>query len=500
MRTSAGVGTRRLSFVVSSAIIGAVAAAFVAMLFLMRFRWAPAPGFSPAVVFWNERVPDAAAWWPRIFSLQALWSAALIALIATLLVVRSRSPELLARTLIGAQAAILGMFLLAPMPLDADQYAYVAYADLTNLGYSPYDPPLKREPLPRQMREVATVWSNSEGARDARDRVVIRDKYGPALTLLMAATLRPFRGASLETQARILRALAALACLAATILLWGELRGLPWGLAALAAFALNPLVITQTAIGAHDDLFALLPALAAYGLAVRARYLPAALALGLSAACKLTFAPFVLPLVAFVSLRTRRVAPALAAGGATAVVPLAFALPFGWWEALIRPYHDAQAYNASLLFAYVGAALRRTTHSPVLAEAVAHWAPVMAIVACTVLVAVLALRGRREPLLEIALLLLLFTAARQQTWYALNLTPALLIPRRWALAVFLGCSLASQLIQRKNFIGGWDQPPFIPFLIVAVVLSASLALWFRSLAGAANANPQPRPAVLRGTP
>jgi hypothetical protein len=55
----------------------------------------------------------------------------------------------------------------------------------------------------------------------------------------------------------------------------------------------------------------------------------------------------------------------------------------------------------------------------------------------------------------------------------------LLIPRRWAIAVFLGCSLASEAIQRKNFIGGWDAPPFVPFLIVAALLSAGLALAFR---------------------
>ncbi|HYZ16150.1 MAG TPA: hypothetical protein VE591_07095, partial [Candidatus Acidoferrum sp.] len=77
--------------------------------------------------------------------------------------------------------------------------------------------------------------------------------------------------------------------------------------------------------------------------------------------------------------------------------------------------------------------------------------------------------------------LAIFTAARQQTWYALNLTPALLLPHRWAIAVFLGCSLASEAIQRKNFIGGWDAPPFIPFLILAVVISAALALAFRAV-------------------
>lgn len=462
-------------------VIVCAAVAIVAMLFEMRAGWASPAGFSSAVVFWNERVPHAALWWPPILVTLTLWSLALITLVTTLLRVGTRSPRGTAAALIAVQAALLGLFLLSPMPLDADQYAYVAYGDLIDLGYSPYDPPLKRSPLTPQLHEVGTVWSNDEGAPDARERVVIRDKYGPALTLAMAAAVRPFLGASLENQGRVLRVLVALACLTVTLLLWDELRNRPWGTAALAAFALNPVVITQTAIGAHDDLFAVLPVIVAYRCAVRARYLPAALFLGLSIACKLTFAPFAVPLVAFAYARTRRIGPAIVLALAIVAVPVAFALPFGVRDALIRPFTDAQAYNASLLFAYLGAGLRRMTHDPWLAEAVQRWASVTLVVLCSALIGVLALRGRRQPFLEIALLLLLFTAARQQTWYALNLTPALLIPGRWPIAVFLGCSLASQAIQRKNFIGGWDAPPFIPFLVLAVVISLGLALAFGTL-------------------
>jgi Glycosyltransferase family 87 len=385
------------------------------------------------------------------------------------------------RALFVAQAVLLGAFVLTPMPLDADQYAYVAYADLANLGYSPYDPPRTRAALPRQLRDVATVWSNNEGAPDARARVVIRDKYGPALTMLMAAAVRPWRGASLETQARVLRLLAAIVAFAIALVLWDQLRDRRWGAAALAAFALNPLVITQTGIGAHDDLFAVLPALAAYACARRTRMFAAAACLGLSVACKLTFAPFALPLLAFCLVRTRSVARTLAAAVVLIAVPLVFALPFGWFAALVRPYQDARAYNASLLFAYAGAAVARLSGSPQLVALVRGLTAPVLIVLCSVAIAVLVLRRKRAPVVEIGLLLLLFTAARQQTWYALNLIPALLLPQRWALGIFLGCTLASQAIQRKNFIGGWDAPPFLPFLLLAIALSAGLAFAYEAL-------------------
>ena len=467
--------------VLCAATIVLAASAIAGMLFVMRAGWAPSPGFSSAVVFWNERVSHAADWWPRILGMEVLWSAALAVLVTTLLIVPPRAPKHFVRALLAGQFLLLGVFAATPMPLDADQYAYVAYADLVDRGYSPYDPPAKRAVLTPQLHEAATVWSNGEGGSDARERVVVRDKYGPALTLGMAAVLEPFRGASLEAQARVLRILASLACIVITLLLWDELRDRPWGPAALAAFAFNPLVVTQTAIGAHDDLFAVLPALLAYRLAVRGGYAPAALFLGFSAACKLTFAPFALPLLAFAYGRTRRPAVVLAMIAVLLAVPLLFALPFGWWEALIRPYRDAQAYNASLLFGYLGSAAQRVTRSAGLAQGVRHWLDPSLIVLCAASIAALAVRGRRETILEAGLLLLLFTAARQQTWYALNLIPMLLIPRRWALGVFLGCTLASQAIQRKNFIGGWDAPPFVPFLIVAIVSSAALAVAFTTL-------------------
>jgi hypothetical protein len=479
---------RARGMLVCGALIGASAVAIALLLFAMRRAWSPPAGFSAAAVFWNERVPHAAAWWPRLLAAEIVWSAALIALVALLVVAGSRAPQAVVRVLFAAEAVLLAIFLVTPMPLDADQYAYVAYADLTDLGYNPYDPPRKHAAPTRQLHEAATVWSNGEGAPDARERVVIRDKYGPALTLLMGAAVRPWLGASLETQARLLRGLAALAAFAISLLVWDQLRSRRWGPAGLAAFALNPLVITQSAIGAHDDLFAVLPALAAYACARRERYLAAAALLGLSAACKLTFLPFALPLLAFILVRTRKITRAFAAGVVVIAVPLVFALPFGWWAALIRPYEDARAYNASLLFAYAGGAVARLSGSPQLVALVRGWSAPVLIVLCAVVITVLALRRIRAPFVEIALLLLLFTAARQQTWYALNLIPALLIPRRWALGVFLGCTLASQAIQRKNFIGGWDAPPFLPFLIAAVVLPTVLALAYERLGGGGSAS------------
>ena len=463
-------------WLICAALMLAAAMAMVSMLFEMRSDWEPPPGFSSAVVFWTDMVPNAAHYWTGYLGLEVLWSVALVALVVTLLIVRTH--EHFMRTMLAGQIALLGLFLFAPMTLDSDQYLYVAYGDLINMGYSPYDPPAKHAPLTPQLHEISTVWNNGEGGPDAKAQIVDRGKYGPAFMLAIATVLRPFVSMNPELQARVLRLFAVLTCVGVTLLLWGELRTRRWGPAALAAFALNPLVVTQVAVGAHDDLFAVLPALAAYRFAVRGRDVPAAFSLGVSVACKMTFAPFALPLLAFACARTRRSATVLAMVAILLAVPLLFALPFGWQHALIRPFHDAQTYNSSLLFAYVAGAVRRVTGSLAAARLARHWAGPALIVLCTVLIAAIALRRRRSPILEMGLLLLLFTAARQQTWYGLNLTPALLIPHRWAIGIFLGCTLASQVIQRKNFIGGWNAPPFVTFVILAVLLSAVLAVAF----------------------
>ena len=89
--------------------------------------------------------------------------------------------------------------------------------------------------------------------------------------------------------------------------------------------------------------------------------------------------------------------------------------PFGWFAALVRPYQDVRTYNASLLFGYAGAAVARLSGSPQVVALVRGWTAPVLIVLCSVAIAVLVLRRRRAPVLEIGLLLLLFTAARQQT-------------------------------------------------------------------------------------
>ncbi|HYZ15324.1 MAG TPA: glycosyltransferase 87 family protein [Candidatus Acidoferrum sp.] len=437
-------------------IIVAAAAAIVAMLFAMRRG-------GIALAFWHERVLHVAQWWPRILVVEIIWSVALIALVTALLIAGIRMPKRFARALLAGQVVLLGLFLSAPIPLDADQYAYVASADLTNLRYGPHGAMVRGVPLPHP--------------------VLSRDRYGPAFTLGTAVVLRPFRAANLETQARVLRALAALASLAVTLLLWGELQSRRSGLAALAAFALNPVVITQTALDAHNDIVAVLFAVAAYRFARHERYLGAALSLGLSVAWKIDFAPFILPLLAFAFGRSRRPAIAFAATLLVLAVPLVCALPFGWRESLLRPYQDGQFSNLSLLYAYAGTLVAHVPHGAELAPLVRAWLGPTLAGLCAVLIAILAVRGRRAAPLEIALLLLLFTAVRPQTWYALSLSLALLIPRRWAIGVFLGCSLAS-------LVGSPGSPPFVPFSILAAILSTALGLAFAAL-GAPRRAPAP---------
>ena len=434
----------------------------------MRASWPPPQWpFSLSVPFVNRQIPQASMWWRFLLLWEAVWSIALICAV-TSLVATARRYASVAALILFLQAVLLGIALQAPIPLNSDQYSYVGIAELVQQGYNPYNPPLRSEPVSAQLRQISTVWGKQhEGAADASRRVLTRDRYGPAWTLAIAALLFPFRNTSVEVQAHLLRVFAALGTLGCSVMLWLSLRPIAWRCASLAAFALHPLIIVQTAIDGHNDIFALFFGLAAYASVANKRFALAGILAALSIGTKLTFAPYLLPLVVYAAIMPGTGA-LLRLGTTLPGTLLITALPFGVVRALFQPMADARAYNPSYLFGLAESLLRRL---PALQWIHADWIAQLYYAAIVILALGLAAATafrKRINILEAAMVFLIFSAARFEPWYAVNLVPLLLIRTAWSLPLFLGVSLAAQYLQANKFTPVYE-PPFFAFIALAIV-------------------------------
>jgi NAD(P)-dependent dehydrogenase (short-subunit alcohol dehydrogenase family) len=467
----------------AAAAMAGAAAALVAGTAGMRASF-PSPGwpFSPLVPFAEAHLPNAAAWWHYVAGWEALWSVALVgAVLALQRVARARRGRVAAGIIV-LQAVLLGLTVSVRMPFNGGQYLYVAYAELVQQGANPYDPPLRSEIVSPQLRAIGTLWGiQTEGNTDPPTRVVMRDRYGPAYTLATAAVLLPFRAADVETQARVIRLWSALAAIGCSILIWRALPAVPWSCAALAAFALNPLVVMQTAMGGHNDVIALLFALGAYGAASRGRFAPAGVAAALSVATKLTFAPFLLPflVLAWAVRGGRGLFAAAVALGATLV---AVGLPFGLARTYVQAPADAKAYNFSYVVSLAYAASRHVpgVHLPASLFSTGY---VLLIAAAAGALMLAAARRTRVPPLEAALLLLIFCGSKFLPWYGIALAPLVLVRAPWSIALFLGISLAEQVFGRRDFVGNFDDMPFLTFVALASAVTAAILLAQRLCGG-----------------
>jgi hypothetical protein len=468
----------------AAAAMAASAVALVAGTARMRASFpGPAWPFSPLVPFADAHLPDAAAWWSYVAGWETVWSVALVAAVLALQRVPPSRRGRVAAGIVALQTIVLGLALGVRLPFNGGQYLYVAYAELVQQGYNPYDPPLRGELVSPQLRAIGTLWGiQTEGNTDPPTRIVMRDRYGPAYTLAIAAALLPFRDAGVETQARVIRLWAALAAVGCSLLIWLALRASPWSCAALAAFALNPVVIMQTAMGGHNDVVALLFALGTCAAASRGWFAAAGVAAALSVATKLTFAPFLLPFAVLAwALRGGR--GLLAAGAALGATLVVVALPFGLARTYVQAPLDARAYNFSYLVSLAQAASRHVPglHVPASLFGTAY---LLLIAAAALALALAAARRTRVPLLEAALLLLIFSGSKFLPWYAVALVPLVLVRAPWAVALFLGVSLAEQVFGSKDFVGSIDDMPFLPFAALATTGTVAILLAQRLFAPA----------------
>jgi ALG3 protein len=445
----------------------------------MRSAWPPAHwSRSPLLPFASSALTGAAGWWSYILRWECFCSVGYIALLGTLMHIPEYARNRVFFFILIVQAFALMMVLTAPLPFNADQYAYVGYANLVQEGYNPYDPPLRSAPVSPQSRQIATVWSNiHEGGRDADRRIIVRDRYGPAWTLGTALVLYPFRAQSVEIQARILRLLAACAALACTGMMYILLRNMLWACTACAAFALHPLTITQTALDAHNDVFALFFVLGTLIALSRKQLILGGLMAGLSIGIKMSFLPYLPILLAYVYTRHRW------SGIANVIVPLsgllvALSLPFGGTRALTQPLTDIHVYNAPLIPSLIETVCRHVpwVRSVIHTGTLAFVYPAIIIaVACTFSY-LLIIMGVRIYFLEALLSFLIFSAGRFEAWYTMYLVPLLFIPKPWGLPLFLGTSLASLYLERKMFIEERGSQDFLQFVGLAIAVTMLLFL------------------------
>jgi hypothetical protein len=450
-------------------LLGAWIACAIVMLALqtsLRQDWVPFRALAHApIIFLHYRFAHAQLWWLRVAGLYVLW---FLVLIGCMFYARTIGAALGGRflpVLLAIQALGLGVMIASPLPMDSDQFAYVYYASLTERGVNPYEH--QTHPLsltPNEIR-IAPAWGNPPFV----------DRYGAGWTLANAALLAPLRGASVELQARVLRIAASLAALLSTVLLWIGLRGFAWRHAALIAFSLNPLVISATGNGGHNDIYTVLLGLAAYLLAGRRYYELAACMLAVSVQVKFAYAPFLLPLLAVVFVMTRSWLRTVLTAVAFAATVLAFSIPLTISRSLVDV---ALALNAGHLPQYTYMLWRVFYHvglAHVVTKPIAALFFPMFTALCALGIAILALRRRREPLLELVLFIsLLLLPYKVENWYGIMLTPMLFIPRPWAPAAFIGVTAASELMLRRMFMYS-DNPVAIATLLGVAV---GAAVWY----------------------
>src|SRR5579863_2718180 len=223
------------------------------------------------------------------------------------------------QAIVALQVILLGALLAVSVTFSGDVYAYVIYGRLYALhGLNPY---LLGSALQSQgddvLRACLAFYGNPPPA----------DNYGPLWTLLAGTISRLEAGASLGAQVWTQRIAAAVAAVAATAGLLRLMRGAGAAERAkrAAGFALHPLVLYEAAVGGHNDLLMVAPAIWAFALADELP-LVAGLLLGASIAVKYVS----LLLVPFLAVRAaKRGAPsALLSALIACALPLLFFQPF----------------------------------------------------------------------------------------------------------------------------------------------------------------------------
>jgi glycosyl transferase family 87 len=229
--------------------------------------------------------------------------------------------------LLCVQALLLAALLTVAVTFSGDVYAYVIYGRLYGLhGLNPY---LLGSAIgdyaDAALRQCLAFYGNPPPA----------DNYGPLWTLLAGGLSRLEAGLSLAAQVWTHRIIAALFAVAATGGLLYAMRALPAAQRVKRAgmFALHPLVLYEAAVGGHNDLLMIAPAVWAFAVA---EDLPLVAGLLLGASIAVKYVSVIL--VPFLALKAARrgAASGLLCAFIAVALPALFFRPF--WEGVQTLY------------------------------------------------------------------------------------------------------------------------------------------------------------------
>jgi hypothetical protein len=399
------------------------------------------------IVYVHYHLPSISSDWHTVVAALVLWSGAVLAILTA--IAHTNRTRGVVSIALAAQAVMLALFVTTPVPIDSDQFAYVGYGDAVLQTQNPYKPSALRPSATLAQERAAEIWGNP----------IVPDRYGPLWTLTNAAFLWPFRHDSLETQTLALRVLAALAAIASTLLIAIVAKGRTRELA-VAGFGLSPLVIIEAGAGAHNDVYMLFFALAAI-LAIRRNHLLlAALFLGASIAIKFAYAPLAIPFLAYVYRRSGRLGATLMAAAAAAAPTVFCALIFGIRSSLLLPLFAARSGGS--VIAHLSALHRL--------GATAIDAVLIAGIGVAMLVASRQILQHRPPFASLAALIvpIWLLADKIEPWYALLVSPLLLMPGYGGIAIVFGITSGSLLMLSGAF---QDRYPSGATIALAIALS-----------------------------
>lgn len=453
-----------------SVALYAAGAAMVAGV-LVHVAHSYTPFDSPSIVFLHDRLAGRGDV-VRLLSIGlAIWTAAFLVTIA----IASRASIGITRRRVALlllfQAFLCIAFAKAPIAIDSDQFAYVGYAYASEQG-NPYLPERISARASQEQRAVARHWGDPLPA----------DRYGGAWTALNAALLYPFERSSLATQTGALRLAAIAAALAITVLL--SIVAPKSLLMFPLVFALNPLVILETANGAHNDIFVALGGVAAAVLALRRRFGLAGIALGVATAVKFAYAPFIAILAAFAYSSRRRIEDALTAVAAFLCAVIFASAPYGIRHSLVGAPRESFERGAGALQFLEREASRLPLigHHAVLAVDVSM---LSIFLICIAILSVELIRGRFHTGFAIlAAVVLLALAGKIEPWYAVMAVP-LSLAGRTGLFAFAGITTGASVLILAPLLGSF---PIVTAF--AAGLAGAMTLYLASAIRARPAMPR----------
>ena len=422
---------------------------------------AASPGWDVLLVVWSMLGAIAACGVALVRSLVKLERGSTLALFASF----------------GIACAALSAFAIIQ---SSDVYFYVLYGRLYGLhGMNPYafgDVTRLGDPI------IARVLTFT-------GKTPFEDPYGPLWTLAAGAQSRLLAGAGLFWSAWSFRAVAIVAALAAVAGICHALRRTPEAerTAAAGRFAFHPLVLYECAVGGHNDMLMVAPAVWAFAIV---EDLP--LVAGLLAGCAIAVKYVAAISLPFLVVRARRNGwpGAILCGVVATAIPVLCARPFqtgaaGSQALASNGSRFAMSFewlaNLPIFAAGLGnvPAFDAVPSLPVVG--ILSWARLVQLVTLGVAAALVAIGTwlcvRRFDMRHVwrSATALLLSLPSMHPWYGLWLAPAVACGGRWAMyawwfGVFVfGCYTV-------DTISGW-MPPWLPivatlaYLIVPVVIA-----------------------------